>query len=69
MPNIISCAQKRYQIQNDLNDWIVDKNNNPIEPIDAFMFNKLNKKIPKPQDIPNQKVSTRIDLIAIAEDK
>ena len=65
----IDCIQTRYKVQNDLNDWIIDETNLPLKPIDWDIFTKLNLPIPKPEDIPDVKVDTRIDLIKEAETK
>src|SRR3990167_1381756 len=64
---VIDCSQRRYQVQNDLNDWILNSDNTPKEPIDAKIFTKLNLPIPLPKDIPTKKVAERIDLFAKAE--
>lgn len=64
---VIDCWQKRFKIQNDLNDWLVDENNNPIKPTDYKIFEKFNLPVPSPDKIPISKVSQRIDLIAEAK--
>lgn len=60
-------TQKRFRIQNDLNDWIVDTNNKPIEHFYKRKFEKLGLLVPKPEDIPQQKVDKHIDYTKVAE--
>lgn len=64
---IIDCNTNRFQVQNDLNDWIIDLDNKPIEPIDAKIFIKLGLPIPNPKDIPTTKVDVVIDLKEVAK--
>lgn len=66
---ILDCIQIRSKIQNDLNTWIVDDNNNPIKPLDYEIYIKFGLEIPKVNDIPIQKVSKRIDIMQISKDK
>ncbi len=63
---LIDCKTDRFQVQNDLNDWIIDRTNKPVDIIDYALFGKLGLSKPRPQDIPNQKVTTRIDWLAAA---
>lgn len=64
---VIDCSQKRFKVQNDLNDWIIDTANNPVEPVNAKIFVKLGLPIPKPEDIPVIKVDKVIDLLEKAK--
>lgn len=66
---IIGCSQRQFEVQNDLNDWLVDENKNPVIPVDHEVYTKFNLPIPKPEDIPSQKVTERVDLKKEAETK
>ena len=55
----VSNTDKRIKAQNDKEDWIVDKDNKPIEPMNKEMFLELELSI-KPEDIPNEKMDTPI---------
>lgn len=62
---IIDCSVKRFQIQNDGEDWIIDtKTLDPVEPIAKKMFLKLGLSI-DPADIPadKQDVSAVLDKL------
>lgn len=52
-------TNKRILIQNDLEDWIVDEDDNPIEPVHKERFTRLGLSI-DPQDIPQEKVEENI---------
>lgn len=54
--NIIldSCTNKKIQVQNDWDDWILDNNFKPIEPINKKQRLKAGISI-KPEDIPKEK--------------
>ncbi len=64
-----NCSNKRFKVQNDGNDWLIDENNKPIKPLHFFVFEKLNLPMPDPNDIPDERVSSFIDLIAVAKEK
>ncbi len=66
---VIDCSQRRFKVQNDLNDWITDDKGVPTEPINAKVFIKLELPMPETVDIPTYQVDTRIDLIKVAEAK
>jgi hypothetical protein len=56
-------------VQNDGNDWLIDKDNKPIMPFNHKIFTKFNLPMPKPEDIPLEKAKEAIDLVAIAKSK
>lgn len=64
---VIDCWQRRYKVQNDLNDWLVDTTDKPTMPIDHKIFTKFGLPIPDPKDIPADKVEKVIDLRKEAE--
>ena len=64
---VIGGSERRYKVQNDLNDWLIDDTNKPTIPIDHKIFTKLGLPMPKPEDIPIAKVNDRIDLMEIAK--
>lgn len=63
---IIDCSEQRFEVQNDLNDWLIDEKNEPIKPVDFKLFEKRGLEIPKPEDIPDEEVAKRIDLHQVA---
>lgn len=63
----IGGSQRRFQVQNDRNDWLIDVNNKPTMPTNQNIFIKLNLPMPKPEDIPAQMVSEVIDLLKLAQ--
>ena len=66
---VISCSQKRFKAQNDLNDWLVDEKGDPTKPVNYSLFEKMNLPLPNPNDIPVQLASDPIDLIKVAQEK
>lgn len=64
---VIDCSQKRFQVQNDGNDWLIDDKGMPEKPVNYRMFEKLALPMPKPEDIPAEKQAERVDLKTIAE--
>ena len=36
----IDCWRRRFKVQNDLNDWLVDDSDNPIKPLNHKIFIK-----------------------------
>lgn len=66
---VIDCWQRRFKVQDDLNDWLIGTDNKPTMPFNHKIFTKLGLPMPLPKDIPPPKVSERIDLIKVAEIK
>lgn len=62
-----NCSNRRFKIQNDGNDWIIDNSNKPIKPLNDWVFTKFNVPVPDPKNIPTDKVTVRIDLLAVAK--
>lgn len=56
----------RQQVQNDGNHWEIDAQNKPTRPTDHKFYTKRGLPMPKPQDIPTEKVENRIDLHEVA---
>jgi len=48
---IIKGTNRRIRVQNDFNDWILDSNGNPVEPMNKARLLKDGKSI-DPKDIP-----------------
>jgi len=46
-----NCSKRRFKIQNDLEDWICDRNNVPVEPVGKKYFLQLGLSI-DPASIP-----------------
>ncbi len=51
--------QKRFKVQNDGEDWVIDKDNKPIEPMNKKLFLRLGFSI-DPKDIPIEPVKESI---------
>lgn len=66
---LIQCSQRRFKVQNDLNDWLVDEADVAILPVGHEVFTKLDLPMPDPKDIPTEKVVDPIDLRKVAEEK
>lgn len=66
---VVGGSQRRFKVQNDGNDWLIDELNNPLLPIDHKMFTKFRLPMPDPKDIPVQKVIEIINLKKVAEEK
>lgn len=48
---LIECDNRKYQVQNDLEDWVIDEFGTPIEPLNKDLFIDLGLSI-DPIDIP-----------------
>lgn len=55
----IGCSQRKFKVQNDLMDWILDEDLKPKEPIMKKEFEKLGISI-DPKDIPKDKMDESI---------
>jgi len=55
----IGCSQRKFKVQNDLMDWILDKDLKPAEPIMKKEFEKLGIST-DPKDIPKDKMDESI---------
>ena len=66
---VIDCSQRRFFVQNDKNDWLINEKNEPIMPVNHKYFTKFNLPMPLPEDIPQIKSDEPIDLIKVAEIK
>jgi hypothetical protein len=56
---VIQCSQKSFEIQNDLEDWIVDENDEPIEPVNKKQFERLGLST-DPADLPDEPLEKAI---------
>ena len=52
-------CHRRWKVQNDLEDWFIDVDGNPIEPMNKGHFQKLGLSI-DPKDIPKVKLEKNI---------
>jgi hypothetical protein len=59
-------SRKQYKRQNDREDWIVNAENNPIEPIEKEKFEKLGIST-DPKDIPDKEMDISITEKTIKE--
>ncbi len=66
---VVNCRTNRFQVQKDLNDWIIDEHNQPVKPLNWKVFVRQGLPMPNPGDIPVVAVKDPIDLIAIAKSK
>lgn len=58
---LVDCSNKRFEVQNDLNDWIIDHNDDPVQLVNQVALEKLNLPIPTPDEIPDEPVDAPID--------
>ncbi len=54
-------SQRRFQVQNDLNDWEIDAGGIPTNVVDCMFFYKNGIIHPNPADIPDEPVEKFID--------
>ena len=69
---VIDCWQRRFKVQNDRNDWLIDVNDLPVKPVQFKIFEKLALPLPEPKDIPLAMLSEDdaiVDLVKFAEIK
>lgn len=59
-------SQRRFKVQNDLNDWEIDAGNNPVRLVEYRRLEKLGIQHPDPKDIPKIKVESHIDYVDTA---
>ena len=52
---VIGGKNRRFTVQNDGEDWVIDSQNKPVEPVTKKRFLQLGLSI-DPKDIPKQKV-------------
>ena len=69
MATAIACSQIRSKVQNDLNRWLIDAQDNPVKPVDYKFYEKTGLPMPDPKDIPAQKQDKPVDLIEVAKGK
>jgi len=50
---VIDGSRKRFKVQNDLRDWLIDENNKPIEPLNKEYWMEQGYSV-DPKDIPRQ---------------
>lgn len=55
------CTKKKIKKQNDLEDWILDKNDKPVEPVSKKMFERLGLSV-DPKDLPLQPLEKSVVL-------
>jgi hypothetical protein len=56
---VIGSTQRRFKVQNDRSDWILDKDNKPIEPIDKEKYIELGLSIDS-KDLPKDMMDENI---------
>ena len=59
---VTDCSQRRFKVQNDMNDWEIDDNNIPLNVMNWIHFYKNGLVHPSPAQIPDKPVSERIDF-------
>ena len=65
----IDCWQRRFKVQNDRNDWLIDAVAKPVMPFNHKVFTKMDLPMPLPKDIPLVMVTEVVDLIEVAKVK
>jgi len=58
---VIGCSQNRFEVQNDLEDWHIDANDDPVVPINEKQFLQLGLSI-DPADIPDQPMESPVTV-------
>jgi len=66
---VVGGSNKRFKVQNDLNDWLIDELDKPTMPVGHKIFDKFGLPMPLPKDIPLTKVDVVVNLQEIAEAK
>lgn len=56
---VIGGTRRRFQVQNDGNDWIIDSKNKPIEPINKEQYLEIGLSI-DPKDLPKNMMTENI---------
>jgi len=56
---VIGGATRRFMVQNDRNDWLIDKDNKPLEPLNKTEYIKLGLNI-DPKDLPTEMMTVNI---------
>lgn len=64
---IVGGCHRMLKLQNDLEDWIIDKDGNPVEPTNKERFIRLGLSI-DPKDIPAEKAAENICTQKIAQE-
>lgn len=65
---VIGGSQRKFRVQNDLNDWELDAQGEPVKPLGAKIFDKFGLPVPSPADIPTDKAVARVDLMVVAKE-
>ena len=64
---VIDCTTRRYEVQNDLEDWVVDsESRTPIEPLNRKHFESLGLSI-DPKSIPLEKMTKTVTAEKLEE--
>ena len=61
---VIDCSQKRFQLQNDLRDWEIDSEGNPVQ-VMGKKYWEMNGYSVDPNDIPDQPLQKIDDIVRI----
>ena len=48
---VVDCSQKRFKIQSDGNDWLVDENDIPDKPVDYKIYVKQGREVPTKESL------------------
>lgn len=59
---LLDCLTDRFAVQNDLQPWIIDQDNNPIEPLHKNLYEKYRIPLPDPKDLPAVRVDKPKDF-------
>lgn len=59
------CSNRRFEAQNDLNDWEIDHNDDPVKLVNSLILDKLGIEQPTPDLIPDEPVTEPVDYIEI----
>lgn len=65
---LIDCSNRRFQVQNDLNDWEIDHNDEPVKLVNSLVLDKMGIDQPDPASLPDDPVETPIDYTDLNRD-
>lgn len=63
---VIDCTTRRFEVQNDLRDWEIDENGDPIKVMGEKAWIKQGYSV-DPADIPDEPLESIDDLLRVGE--
>ncbi len=56
-------STRRFEMQNDLNDWEIDESGDPVRLVNYRYFEKMGLDQPLPEDIPDELLDEAVDYM------